>query len=62
MRRFLMQMVHQLGTGRAVENARREHDETARTLANITALESRLAALHAAPAASPRTIVARPAA
>ena len=48
MRRFLIHLFHEFGTGRAVENARREYDETARTLAGISALEARLAALHAA--------------
>ena len=30
MRRLLLSLVHELGTGRALENARREHDEIAR--------------------------------
>jgi hypothetical protein len=36
--------VYELGTGRAVANARREADETARTLAAIRELEARFAA------------------
>jgi hypothetical protein len=39
--------MHQFGTGRALENARREHDETARMFAGIAVLEARLAAVHA---------------
>jgi hypothetical protein len=49
MARWFLRLAHELGTGRALENARREHDETARTYAGIAALESRLAPLHAAP-------------
>jgi hypothetical protein len=48
MARWFLRLVHELGTGRAVENARRERDEHARALAGIAVLEARLAALHAA--------------
>jgi len=48
MRRILARLRFEVGGGRALENARRERDETARALAHITALESRLAAVHAA--------------
>ena len=48
MARWFLRLVHELGTGRALENARREHEETARTYAGIAALEARLAAPHAA--------------
>jgi hypothetical protein len=48
MARWFLRLMHELGTGRALENARREADETARTLAGIARLEARLAALHAA--------------
>ena len=48
MARWLLRLMHELGTGRAVENARREQDETARTFAGIAVLEARLAAVHAA--------------
>ncbi len=48
MARWFLRLMHELGTGRALENARREQDETARTLAGIAVLEARLAAVHAA--------------
>ena len=48
MARWFLRLVHELGTGRAVENARRERDENARAFAGIAVLEARLAALHAA--------------
>ena len=48
MRRIFARLIHELGTGRAVANARRERDETAATLASLAVLESRLAAVHAA--------------
>jgi hypothetical protein len=51
MRRLLLSLMHELGTGRALDNARREHEEVARTLAVIDALAGRL------PAAQP--VVAR---
>ena len=35
-------VMHQLGTGRALENATREHDEVARTMAIIDELAGRL--------------------
>jgi hypothetical protein len=43
MRRLLLTLMHELGTGRALDNARREHDEVARTTAIIDALAGRLA-------------------
>ncbi|MDQ1385089.1 MAG: hypothetical protein QOG65_2468 [Actinomycetota bacterium] len=47
MRRLLLSLVHldvmhEIGTGRALDNARREHEEVARTMAVIDALASRL--------------------
>jgi hypothetical protein len=42
MRRLLLSLMHELGTGRALDNARREHEEVARTLAVIDALVGRL--------------------
>jgi hypothetical protein len=48
MARWFLRLVHELGTGRAVENARREQDEAARTYDGIAMLEARLAARHAA--------------
>jgi hypothetical protein len=48
MRRWFLHLMFELGSGKAVANARREYDETARTLAGISALEARMAALHAA--------------
>ncbi|HYL52098.1 MAG TPA: hypothetical protein VEZ15_09030 [Acidimicrobiia bacterium] len=48
MTRWFLRLMYELGTGRAVENARREHDEAARTYAGIAALEARVAALYAA--------------
>ena len=47
MRRLLLSLVHldvmhEIGTGRALDNARREHDEVARTMAVIDALAGRL--------------------
>jgi hypothetical protein len=47
MRRFLLSLMHldlmhEIGTGRAIDNARREHDEVARTMAIIDALAGRL--------------------
>lgn len=47
MRRLLLSLhslMHELGTGRALDNARRDHDEVARTLAVIDALVGRLPA------------------
>jgi hypothetical protein len=35
-------LMHQLGTGRALENATREHEEVARTMAIIDELAGRL--------------------
>jgi hypothetical protein len=43
MRRLLLSLMHELGTGRALENARRDHEEVARTVAVIDALAGRLA-------------------
>jgi hypothetical protein len=47
MRRFLLSLMqldlmHEIGTGRAIDNARREHDEVARTMAIIDTLAGRL--------------------
>ena len=42
MRRLLLSLMHEMGTGRALDNARRENDEVARTLAAIDALAGRL--------------------
>jgi hypothetical protein len=41
-------MMFEFGSGRAVENARRERDETAATLAALSVLEARMAAVQAA--------------
>ena len=49
MARWFLRMMFELGGGRAVANARRERDETARILASIRALEARFAAVHVAP-------------
>jgi hypothetical protein len=43
MRRLLLSLMHELGTGRALDNARREQEEVARTVAIIDALAGRLA-------------------
>ena len=48
MRRLLLSLmhldlVHELGTGRALDNARRERAEVARTMAAVDALVGRLA-------------------
>jgi hypothetical protein len=56
MRRLLLSLMHldlmhEIGTGRALDNARREHEEVARTMAVIDALVSRLE--HLTPAAQP---------
>ena len=48
MRRMFLRLMFELGTGRAVENARREREETAATLAALAMLEARMAAVHAA--------------
>jgi hypothetical protein len=48
MRQLLLTLLYELGTGKALDNARREHDEVARTTAIIDALAGRLA-----PAAAP---------
>jgi hypothetical protein len=47
MRRLLLSLIplnlmHELGTGRALDNARREYDEVARTMEIIDALAGRL--------------------
>jgi hypothetical protein len=47
MRRLLLSLmpvnlIHELGTGRALENACRERDEVARTMAIVDALAGRL--------------------
>ncbi|HEY5077094.1 MAG TPA: hypothetical protein VIJ48_06295 [Acidimicrobiia bacterium] len=44
-------LLHELGTGRALDNARREQDDLARTVAVVDALAGRLQA--AAPVAAP---------
>ena len=44
MRYVLMKIRHELGRARALENARTESEELARTLAAIDALGARLAA------------------
>ena len=54
MRNWFFRLIHEMGTGRALENARRERDETAITLASLAALEARLAAVHAAQRAQAR--------
>jgi hypothetical protein len=44
-------LLHELGTGRALDNARREQEDLARTVAVVDALAGRLQA--AAPVAAP---------
>jgi hypothetical protein len=44
----LIQLRHVLGTGRALENARRERDERERALAALAVLEARFAQANAA--------------
>jgi len=49
MPRLLLRLMHldlmyEIGTGRALANARREHDEVAQTMAIIDALVGRIAA------------------
>jgi hypothetical protein len=51
-------LVHRLGTGRALDNARRDHIELMLTLAEVDALVSRLAP----PAGDRESVVARTAA
>jgi hypothetical protein len=53
MRNWFSRLIHELGTGRALENARRERDETAIMLAGLAALEARLAAVRAAQQSAP---------
>ena len=43
LRRLVHNIVHELGTGRAIENARRERDEYARAMAAVDVLEWMLA-------------------
>ena len=50
-------LVHQLGTGRALDNARRDHIELTLTLAEVDALVGRIP-----PAADDRAVAARTAA
>jgi hypothetical protein len=51
--------VHEMGTGRAIANARREHEEVAQTMAIIDALAGRLEpALPAAPVPALRAVAA----
>jgi hypothetical protein len=45
-------LVHQLGTGRAIDNARRDHIELTRTLAAVDAVVSRIAPAAAAKVAA----------
>jgi len=54
LRNWFFRLIHEMGTGRALENARRERDETAITLASLAALEARLAAVPAAQRAQAR--------
>ncbi len=46
MRRLLLSLIdelmHEIGTGRALDNARHENDEVARTMAIVDALAGRL--------------------
>jgi hypothetical protein len=46
MRRLLLSLIdelmHEIGTGRALDNARHEHDEIAQTMASVDALAGRL--------------------
>jgi hypothetical protein len=42
MRQLLLSLMHELGTGRALDNASREREEFARTVAIIDALAGRL--------------------
>ncbi len=51
-------LVHELGTGRALDNARREQAEVARTIAIVDALAGRLAAGVVSPAAVPSAAAA----
>ena len=48
-------LAHVLGTGRALDNARREQEEVARTMAIVDALAGRLDAPAVAAAALPST-------
>jgi hypothetical protein len=61
MRNWFFRLIHEVGTGRALENARRERDETAITLAGLAALEARLAAVHAAQRSAPLATTTAPA-
>ena len=54
MRNWFFRLIHEMGTGRALENARRERDDTAMMLASLVALEARLAAVSAVQRAHPR--------
>jgi hypothetical protein len=45
-------LLHELGTGRALDNARREQEDLARTVAVVDALAGRLQAPVAAPIAA----------
>jgi hypothetical protein len=46
MRRLLLSLIdelmHEIGTGRALDNARHEHDDLSRTMAVVDALAGRL--------------------
>ena len=46
----LLRIRHVLGTGQALDNARRERDANARCLAQLSVLEARLTATRAAAA------------
>jgi len=59
MQRLLLRLVYEMGTGRALDNARREHDEVAATLAVIDALAGRLAAVACTAAPVPVPVTAR---
>ena len=39
---LMQDLIHEVGTGRALDNARHEHDEIARTMASVDALAGRL--------------------
>ena len=54
-------LLHELGSGRALDNARREHEEVARTTAIVDALAGRLDAASTRRAASRRLIATEPA-
>jgi hypothetical protein len=55
-------LLHELGTGRALDNAGREREEITRTAAIVDALAGRLAVAVPEPAPAPPVAVARSAA